>query len=125
MRPSLVPIVALTLFAACGPEGLNQPQGLRPSSAANVTAATHDESDGGCGGAPEANDSSCPATWAGARALCSQGTICPALGSSCSYPNSGDGLPDGTWSTASLLCTDIHASALGLDAGIGVWTCAQ
>jgi hypothetical protein len=64
------------------------------------------------------NPSFCPATWAAAQLKCRANLTCnPDLGLSCSYAGSGDEM-DGCWGNAGLFC-------LPLDAGAGVWACAQ
>jgi hypothetical protein len=126
MRTLLLAVVSLAFVCGCGRDGLDPVPGPAHQDPVVAPSTTvHDESDGGCGGPPQVNDPSCPLDWVAARSLCSQAQPCTTLEKSCGYPNSGDRKADGTWSTALLVCTDIHAALLGLDAGTGVWTCAQ
>ena len=118
-------VASFILSASCGADGLNQSSASLRGGSAVLPTNPLEDCDSGCGTQTQTNDLSCPTYWAGARLLCGQGTICPKLGMTCSYPNSGDGTADGGWSTAMMFCTDLHALSSGLDAGTGLWTCAQ
>ena len=84
----------------------------------------------GCGAGPErvrpceadagTNPASCPADWAGARALCSRAAACTTAEPGCRYGGAGDYLSaTACYATAVALCFSTDGGTAG------EWRCAQ